>query len=201
MKVIEVMSHPVITVRPEASIKEAARLLVGNGISALPVVDSDGAMVGIVSEADLLPMETRPDPRTQATPIAPTAGSSPRFVSDVMTRRVVSVSPETEVSQAARTMIEAEVKRVPVVDDGRVVGIVSRRDMVRVIARSDDDLARDLDRRLSEIGLGLTEGAVDVVDGVASIELVDGVAGRRIAESVALTVPGILEVRFRKHGA
>jgi len=200
VKVTEVMSHPVITVDPDASIKEAARLLVRHGISALPVVDAGGALVGIVSEADLLPLETRPDPRSQATPIAPTAGSSPRTVSDVMTRRVVAVPPDTDVSQAARTMIEAEVKRVPVVDRGRVIGIVSRRDMVKVIARSDTDLARDLGRRLAEIGLGLSHGAVAVQDGVASIEMEDGAAGRRLAESVALTVPGVLEVRFRKQG-
>lgn len=200
VKVTEVMSHPVITVAPDAPIKEAARRLVRHGISALPVVDATGSLVGIVSEADLLPLETRPDPRSQATPIAPTAGSSPRTVSDVMTRRVVAVPPDMDVSQAARTMIEAEVKRVPVVDCGRLVGIVSRRDLVRVIARSDADLSHELGRRLAEIGVGLTRGAVAVHDGVASIELEDQPAARRLAESVALTVPGVLEVHFRKHG-
>lgn len=200
MKVTEVMAHPVITVGPDAPIKEAARRLVRYGISALPVVDAEGSLLGIVSEADLLPLETRPDPRTQATPIARRAGSSPRTVSDVMTRRVVAVSPDMDMSQAARTMIEAEVKRVPVVDRGRVIGIVSRRDMVRVIARSDADLARELGRRLAETGMGISDRAVAVKDGVASIELEDWGAGRRLAESVALTVPGVLGVRFRKHG-
>lgn len=201
MKVTEVMSHPVITVRPDASIKEAARLLVHHGISALPVVTTGGALVGIVSEADLLPIETRPDPRSQATPIPPTAGSSPRTVSDVMTRKVVTVPLDMDVSQAARIMIEAEVKRVPVMDGAVVAGIVSRRDMVKVIARSDADLARELGRRLGELGLVRRAQAVRVVDGIASIDLDDGDASKRLAETVALTVPGVLEVRFARRRA
>jgi CBS domain-containing protein len=63
MKVKEIMSRPVITVKADAGIKAAARLLVELGISALPVVDAEGALVGIVSEADMLPIEARPDPR------------------------------------------------------------------------------------------------------------------------------------------
>jgi len=85
------MSRPVVTVTPEATIKEAAQLLIEHGISALPVLDAAGALVGIVSEADLVPLEARPDPRTQATPPAPSAGTMPRVVADVMTRRVLSV--------------------------------------------------------------------------------------------------------------
>src|SRR5207253_2953665 len=140
MKVTAVMSSAVITIDPNSSIKQAARLLVSCGISALPVTDSTGRLVGIVSEADLIPIETRPDPRMQSTPIAPTAGTAPRTVADVMTRKVITVPVDTEVSQAARMMIEAEVKRLPVMDGERLAGIVSRRDLVKVIARRDEDL-------------------------------------------------------------
>ena len=197
MNVTAVMSKPVVTVAPGAPVKEAAKLLVEHGISALPVVDEAGGLVGIVSEADLIPLETRPDPRTQATPIPPTAGSAPRRVADVMTRKVITISTESEVSQAARLMIEADVKRLPVMEGRRVVGIVSRRDLVKVIARSDKDVEADLRRRLSDLGLGLANGDVAVQDGVASVALQDGGTSRRLAESVALTVPGVLEVRFR----
>ncbi len=190
------MSTPVVSVSPEATIKEAARLLVERRISALPVVDSAGELVGIVSEADLLPMETRPDPRTQATPIPPTAGSAPRHVAEVMTRKVVTVPTDGEVSQAARLMIEADVKRLPVVEGSRVVGIVSRRDLVKVIARQDEDVQEELSRRLADLGLGLGRGAVKVADGVARIRLSDQGPAQRLAESVALTVPGVMEVRF-----
>ncbi len=187
------MSAPVITIAPEASIKVAARLLVSCGISALPVTDSRGALVGIVSEADLIPIETRPDPRAQATPMAPTAGSAPRTVADVMTRKVITVPVDCEVSQAARIMIEADVKRLPVMDGERLAGIVSRRDLVKVIARGDEDLQAEVDRRLKDLG---ADGTVTVEGGIATIRMGPGSAGKRLAESVALTVPGILEVRF-----
>jgi CBS domain-containing protein len=196
MKISEIMSRPVISVKADTGIKEAARLLVELGISALPVVDAQEALVGIVSEADLLPIETRPDPRTQATPVTPTAGGSPKTVSEVMTRDVLTVSTGTEVSRAARLMLDAGIKSVPVVDGRRVIGIVSRRDLVRVIARRDIDIEADIVLRLGELGLAPGRGAVRVAGGVATIHLDDEGPGRRLAESVALTVPGVLEVRF-----
>lgn len=152
--------------------------------------------MGIVSEADLLTMETRPDPRTQATPLAPTAGSAPKAVAEVMTREVLTVTANSEVSQAARIMLDAGIKRVPVVRGRRVVGILSRRDLVRVIARRDIDIETEIELRLGELGLGTGRGAVSVAAGVATIQLDDQGPGRRLAESVALTVPGVLEVRF-----
>jgi CBS domain-containing protein len=196
MKVADVMTRRVITVLPSAGVKEAARLLVAHGISALPVVGESGELVGIVSEADLIPMETRPDPRSQATPIPPTAGSAPREVADVMTRDVITVEADGEVAQAARAMIESDVKRLPVVQGGRLVGIISRRDLVRVIARSDEDLQADLEQSLREAGIAFADGGVSVTGGVADIQTDDQPHTRRLAESVALTVPGVLEVRF-----
>jgi CBS domain-containing protein len=190
------MSHPVITVGPEASIKEAARLLARHAISALPVVDTGGALVGIVSEADLIPIEARPDPRRQATPMRPTAGTTPRGVADVMTSPVITVEVDSEVSTAARLMIEADVKRLPVMDGRRLAGIVSRRDLVKVLATSDEDVRSELGRRLREAGVGLMEGAVAVKDGIATVQIEDRGPNRRLAESIAMTVPGVLEVRF-----
>jgi len=190
------MSRPVVTVTPEATIKEAAQLLIEHGISALPVLDAAGALVGIVSEADLVPLETRPDPRTQATPPSPSAGTMPRVVADVMTRRVLSVRATSEVSQTARTMLDAGIKRVPVMRSGKVVGIVSRRDLVRVIARGDEAVRSELADRLTEAGISLPGRTVTVRGGVAAIVLADHGAARRLAESVALSVPGVLEVRF-----
>lgn len=189
------MSRPVITVTPETPLKEAAQLLVEHGISALPVLDARGGLAGIVSEADLLPMQARPDPRSQATPPAHTAGRMPRFVADVMTRHVLTVTADSQVSQAARTMLDAGIKRVPVMRGRRVVGIVSRRDLVRVIARQDDAVRTELAQRLNEAGVQGAGSALAVRSGVASIQLAGG-PERRLAESVALSVPGVLEVRF-----
>jgi CBS domain-containing protein len=198
MKVREIMSRPVITVSADTGIKAAASLLAEHGVSALPVVDATGALVGIVSEADLISIETRPDPRTQATPLAPTAGSSPRTVSEVMTREVLTVSTGSEVSQAARIMLDAGVKRVPVVEGGRVVGVLSRRDLVEVIARRDEEIEDEIEVRLQDLGLGQGgSGGVKVAAGVATLRMDGpGASARRLAESVALTVPGVLEVRF-----
>jgi CBS domain-containing protein len=196
VKVDEIMSRPVITVRADTGIKQAARLLVELGISALPVVDAYEVLVGIVSEADLLSIETRPDPRSQATPLAPTAGSSPKTVGEVMTRDVLTVPTGSEVSQAARIMLDEGVKRVPVVQGRRVIGILSRRDLVKVIARRDVDIQDEIELRLRELGQGIGPGAVSVAGGVATLRVDPEGSGRGLAESVALAVPGVLEVRL-----
>jgi CBS-domain-containing membrane protein len=196
MKVAEVMTRPVITVRAETGVKEAARLLVELGISALPVVDPYEVLVGIVSEADLLPLETWPDPRSQATPLAPTAGRSPKTVAEVMTRDVLTVSAGSEISQAARMMLDNGIKSIPVVQGRRVVGIVSRRDVVRIIARRDKDVEDEVGLRLRELGLGIARDAVNVAAGIATIRIDADGSRRGLVESVALTVPGVLEVRL-----
>ena len=113
-----------------------------------------------------------------------------------MTKEVLVVAANGEVSQAARIMLEAGIKRVPVMRGRQVVGILSRRDLVKVIARHDDDIEAEIVSRLGQVGLEGSSCQVGVVDGVATIELADNGSGRRLAESVALNVPGVLEVRF-----
>jgi CBS domain-containing protein len=196
MKAGEIMSSPVITVAPETGIKTAAGLLVQHAISALPVVDAKGELVGIVSEADLLPIETRPDPRSQAMPLPPTAGTAPQMVAEVMTRRVLTVPADCEVSEVARILLEADLRRVPVVTGGKLVGIISRRDVIKVIATRDDTIETEIARRLGQLGLGTSPEAIGVTAGVATIHLDEQRSNRRLAESVVLTVPGVLEVRF-----
>jgi CBS domain-containing protein len=196
MKVSQIMSRPVVTVTPDTAIKEAAKQLAEHHISALPVVDANDELVGIVSEADLLPLSMRPDPRSQATPQAASAGSEPATVGDIMTRRVVVLPDDSEVSQAARVMIEADVKRVPIVKGRHVIGIVSRSDLIKVIARRDEDLAAEIIERLQEVGLAVSEGVVTVSEGIATIRILESGHPRSLAESIALMVPGVLEVRF-----
>ncbi len=196
MKVTEIMSSPVITASPSTPLKEAARLLVEHGISALPVLDARETLVGIVSEADLMPMQTRPDPRTQAAPQRPSAGRSPLTVGEVMTHQVLTLNAGTEVSQAARSLLEAGVKRMPVVRGRRVIGIVSRRDLIRVIARRDDSIRLEILKRIQELGLVTGEEDVKVELGVAMVALTGNDRVRNLVESLVLTVPGVLEVRF-----
>src|SRR5438477_6945410 len=127
MKATEIMSRPVFTASTSTPVKEAAGLLVEHGVSALPVLDAKGALVGIVSEADLEPVRIRRDPLSSLT------------VGDVMTHPVLTLGAGTEVSQAARRLLEAGVKRMPVVRRRRVIGIVSSRDLMRVIASGMPD--------------------------------------------------------------
>ncbi len=115
MNVSEIMTTDVITVREEAAVEDAARLLARHRISGLPVVNRSGALTGVVTEHDLLAKQ----------------GAT---VAEIMTRGVISVSPETDAEEVAHLLANRRVRRVPVLDGGRLVGIVSRSDLVRQIA-------------------------------------------------------------------
>jgi len=178
MKVTEIMSRPVITVTPDTTAEAAADLFIEHGISALPVIGSNGDLVGIVSDKDLQPVETRS-----------------KTVAGVMTRRVLSVPADCDVPRVARILLEAGYRHVPVVNDRKVVGIVSRRDLVRVIARRDDMIKSEIARGLGELGLGTSLGDIGVDVGAVTVQLDEG-PNRRLAETVILSVPGVLTVRF-----
>lgn len=195
MKAKEAMTSPAITVTPETHCKHAAGLLVRHRISALPVVDADGRLVGLVSEADLLQLETTPDPRSQAMPLPPRSEPLPRRVDEVMTPEVYTVEADTDLGLVAQRMLEANVKRFPVMRGEQVVGIISRHDLVRVIARTDYDVEAGVKRALTEEGLRLTSLEVRVRDGVVEL-LGDGDRQTlRLAEILARSVPGVLDVR------
>jgi|SRR5579864_848511 len=116
MKVGEIMTRDVISVAEDASVREVARLLDRHRISGLPVCDGDGHMVGLISEFDLI-----------AKPEAHTAG-------EAMTRDVISVMQDTSVDEVRYLLVHRRIKRVPVLSGQRLVGIVSRADLVREIA-------------------------------------------------------------------
>lgn len=143
MNVNDVMTRRVITVRPDASIRSAARLLTEHNISGLPVVDDDGHVMGIVSDGDLIIHQT---PRARrpwwhyffvtgdqlAREFQKAAGTT---VGEVMTRRVVSVTPELDLGTAAALLDRHQIRRLPVVNgEGRLRGILSRQDIVRAMA-------------------------------------------------------------------
>lgn len=111
----DIMTKDVITVRPKTPVKEVSTLLVQHRISATPVVDKDGRVVGVVSEADLMSKK----------------GKEAR---DIMSDAVISVPEDTTVSEVASTMITHSINRVPVMRGSEMVGIVSRADIVRAIA-------------------------------------------------------------------
>jgi CBS domain-containing protein len=154
----DLMTTQVVTVTPQTPFKEIVARLADHRVSALPVVDDDGLVLGVVSEADLLLKEEFPDP-DQDTPLFWTkrrrrerdkaAASTAR---DLMTVAVVAISPDATAAEAARRLHTAKVKRLPVVDErGRLVGILSRGDLLKVFSRSDQAIRREI---LDEVIVG-----------------------------------------------
>ncbi len=147
MKVIDIMTRDVITVSPEASVYEAAQLLLGRRISALPVLNTDGRLVGIISESDLMRRgEIRSEKRAswwrdlitsdlrQASEFLRSHG---RLVADVMSRNVISATGRMPLRELAELMERHAIKRLPVLDGHRLVGIVSRSDLLRALLAVD----------------------------------------------------------------
>lgn len=186
------MTAPAVTVTPLTLVKEAARLMAERRISGLPVIDETGTLLGIVTEADLMRLETVPDPRAQSAP--PASRTAPRLVGDVMTRDVVTCDADTDLGICVQRMLEAGIKRVPVLRDGRVVGVLSRHDVMKVIARDDEQIRLDLEALLREDGMGDFE--VRVQQGHVEITGRDDPVAARLAESLAQRVPGVLAARY-----
>lgn len=193
MLVRDVMSSPAITVSERASVKEGLKLLDRHRVTALPVVGGDGRLVGVVSEADLLHDTVRHDDRTRLIPHEET-GTVPRSVADVMTTMTLTVGPDSDLSDAVELMTTTAVKSLPVVEGARVVGVVSRSDVVHLLARGDEHICAEVDDLLRSAGLGYL---VEVDDGHVLLDGPDDPHQRRVAEVVAGSVGGVLSVRFR----
>ena len=115
MKAREIMTRDVISIQDEATVEDAARLMARNRISGLPVVNSAGLLIGLVTEHDLI-------------------AKSGASVADIMTRGVVSISADTEIEEVRHLLTNKRIRRVPVLDGNKLVGILSRSDLVRQIA-------------------------------------------------------------------
>lgn len=170
-------------------------------VSGLPVVDHESRVVGIVSEADLLPLETTPDPRAQATPVPARTMPLPTTVADVMTTQVLTVDEDTDLGEVAQRMIEAGVKRFPVLRGDRLIGVVSRHDLMKVIARTDADVEAQVRKALAELSMRLNGLEVRVSDGMVTLSGPADSSTLRLAEVVTRSVPGVLDVRLRSEAA
>lgn len=193
MIVRELMTPNPQTVRPDTSVKEALRVLDEHNVTALPVVNRAGRIVGVVSEADLIRDLISPDGRLSEIPAEGEIYDRPRYVDDVMSAHPVTVRPDTDLAVAVDLATTTGVKSLPVVEGLRVVGMLSRRDVVRVLARSDEQLEGEVDAML--VWAGLRDWLVDVHDGVAEITGPPDRTERVVAEVLAGSVPGVLEVR------
>ena len=161
MQAADVMTRKVVTVPPTATAQEIARLLVRHRISAVPVVDADGAVVGMVSEGDLAGhRDMRLDERSEwwLQMIAEGTDLAPEFLSyirsggrqakDLMTPDVVSVDPTTSIEEVAKTLQARRIKRVPVILDGRLLGIVSRANLIQTLEHREDRRFQSASSRL-----------------------------------------------------
>jgi CBS domain-containing protein len=175
--VSDVMTRRVITASPETTFLEAVRLLEENRISGLPVIDREGKLVGIVSEADLLNKAEKREPDAYVLESRrhrlDRSRASALDVASAMSRDVVSVRPDSPIALAAREMRARGFKRLPVIDsEGRLVGIVSRGDVLKVFLRSDADLAAEVRGILdhAERTFGAARLAARVTGGVVDLE-------------------------------
>ncbi|GII05535.1 CBS domain-containing protein [Planobispora takensis] len=195
MLVREVMTSPAITVLSTDPVRTAVRVLYAEGITAAPVLDESGALVGIVSEMDLLQGEFQPDPRATVRAVPEHATPPPYRVSEVMTREVVTVTPSTDATQLVDLLVVKRIKSLPVVAEDQVVGMVSRSDLMAVLARPDEDLRADALAALAEQYPFGPSWEVAVRQGVAELRGHAGGHHDQIADLIVRTVPGIVRVR------
>jgi CBS domain-containing protein len=216
MRAIDVMVRDVVTVHPDTDIADAIKLLAEHDVSALPVLDKEGSLVGVLSEADLIHRaeigteKHRPwwlEAVTGASTLAEEfAKSHGKKVGEVMTEGVISVSEETPLSEIAALFERKRIKRVPVVKDRKLVGIISRSNLIQALAsavgRIDQHDETDRQIRLQLLSklkdqpwTGFGERNITVSDGVVHLwGLVGSEAERKALLALAEGVPGVARV-------
>lgn len=185
MKASEVMTVDVVTTSPCASLGSAADLMREHEITSLPVLDEEERIVGIVSESDLL----------RARIVDP--GS--RVVRDVMSDAVLCVGENAEIAQVAAVMLDNGVRAVPIADGSRLVGIVSRRDLLRTLVRDDVVIAAEIRERLVAYAGPAQTWSAEVHEGAVVVRGRFASAGQRhVVEVLVRSVPGVISVQFRQ---
>jgi len=216
MNAADVMVSKVITVRADTSVAAIAETLLANRISAVPVVDDSGALVGIVSEGDLIHRVEAGTERHRSWWLEFLTGretlarefvkSHARKAADMMTRPVITVKPDTPLGDLASLLEKHRIKRVPVVQDGKLVGIVSRANLVQALvtlgsktkpdAMANDSILHDnLLSQLRSQAWWTNNVSVIVKDGTVELwGFVDSVAARDAIRVAAEITPGVRQV-------
>lgn len=204
MQVRDVMTHEVITVGPDTSAKYAAEVMAERGFAALPVVDDEGAVIGIVAEADVLRNRLPQDPRLHLLREAAADAPPALLVRGVMTTPARTVPVTADVADVARLFVDAQLRSAPVLEGGRLVGIVSRRDLLRSLVRPDVDIRADVLRLVEAYTQDLDCWGAEVSEGVVTLwrrrETSEDSTNEREAvdqavETLARTVSGVVAAR------
>jgi CBS domain-containing protein len=204
MRVEELMTRDVVSVSEDTSLKDVAVLLGRHRISGVPVCSATGAVVGVVSEADLIRKEEGLDPSGAGLFTWLFGGSeveaakiAARTAGEAMTAPVVTIEPGEPVAAAAKLMVERRINRLPVVTGGRLAGIVTRADLVRAFSRSDDEIEREIaeDVLLNTLWVAPESVELEVSEGHVSIR--GRVDSRTLSELIVgyvRRVPGVVDV-------
>jgi CBS domain-containing protein len=207
MMVREVMTREVVTVDEDTPLKDVAQLMLAHRFSGLPVVDAD-RVVGVVSETDVLFKEqgaSFPRPGLLRRWVSPLPAAVRRKVSartagEAMTAPAITIAAGATVADAAALMLERRVNRLPVVDGGRLVGILTRADLVRTFTRSDDDIERELCDDVLLRTLWRSPDSVGIDVSAGEVQFSGRVENELAAEalvSFARRVPGVVAVESR----
>lgn len=206
MKIEEIMTTDVRTVTSDATLKDVAVVLAENGISGVPVCGSDGRVLGVVSEADILlkeydagqrlggPLAWLVDGRRDTT----VAKALATTAAEAMTAPAITIGPKRSVAEAARELTERNVNRLPVVQGGTLVGIVTRADLVRAFTRSDEEIEREIREDVVSRSLWLEPASVAITVEQGAVALGGEVASRsdaRLLGRLVTRIPGVVSVQ------
>ena len=205
MTIRELMTGGVVTVSPETPLKEVASILAEHSISGVPVCDTEGRVLGVVSEGDILYKEQghvdrRGGPLSwlvDGTRYADVVKASARTAGDAMTSPAITITPERPAAAAARIMISKGVNRLPVVRNGILVGIVTRADLVRAFTRADEVIADEIRKDVLRHALWLDPNTVEVEVDKGDVVLSGEIEARSDAEvmrKLVLRIPGVVSV-------
>src|SRR5579859_2403061 len=198
MKANELMTREVVTARPDTPVRQAAALMAQHHVTSLPVLDDDGRLIGIVSEIDLVRDRLPRDPRSHLRPGPAQQPDPAQHVREVMTDVVSCLGESADTADIAALMVDKNLRAVPIVDGARLVGIVSRRDVLRTLLRDDTALVADVRERLDAYAGEQDRWRVEVEDGVAVIRgHFDDAAQREAVTALASTVAGVIRVHLR----
>jgi CBS domain-containing protein len=193
MRARDVMTRNPVTVSPATPVRVAAALLAEHKITSMPVVDDDGRVIGIVSELDLLRNRMPHDPRSTLRP--QDDGPDPATtVSEVMSDTVVCIPDGADLSDVAAALVEDRIRAVPILSGGDLVGVVSRRDVLRSLLRDDTAIEAEARERLSEYNPDLA-WQLTVDDGVITVTAqLPEQREQRLVDALLRTIPGVVRV-------